>query len=41
MIHRVVILAATLSRSGRAKQMVLRDLNGIKIEINEMIEQRK
>jgi catechol 2,3-dioxygenase-like lactoylglutathione lyase family enzyme len=36
-----VLSPPVLSRSGRAKQMFLRDPNGIKIELNEMIEQKK
>lgn len=36
-----VLHPPTLSRSGRAKQMFLRDPNGIKIELNEMIQQKK
>lgn len=32
-----VLSAPTLSRTGRAKQMLLRDPNGIKIEINQML----
>jgi catechol 2,3-dioxygenase-like lactoylglutathione lyase family enzyme len=36
-----VLAPPTLSRSGRAKQMFLRDPNGIKIELNEILEQKK
>ncbi|MDX2144763.1 MAG: VOC family protein [Rhodospirillaceae bacterium] len=36
-----VLSPPILSRSGRAKQMFLRDPNGIKIELNEMIEPKK
>ncbi len=36
-----VLSPPTLSRTGRAKQMLLRDPNGIKIEINQMIEAAK
>jgi catechol 2,3-dioxygenase-like lactoylglutathione lyase family enzyme len=36
-----VLSPPTLSRTGRAKQMLLRDPNGIKIEINQMIEPKK
>ncbi len=32
-----VLSSPTLSRTGRAKQMLLRDPNGIKIEINQML----
>lgn len=33
-----VLSAPTLSRSGKAMQMIMRDPNGVKIELNEMLK---